>query len=53
MVYIMAGPKYIRTLQTSSLIRFIKSPVCFFYKNLMTVVGIVDRFHFLNQIQSI
>ena len=26
-VYMMAGPRYIRTLLTSSLIRFIKSPV--------------------------
>ena len=31
-VYMIAGPTYIRTLLTSSEIRFIKSPVLFFLK---------------------
>ncbi len=30
MVYITAGPRYMRTRFTSSLMRFIKSPVLFF-----------------------
>jgi hypothetical protein len=28
-VYIMAGPRYMRTLPTSSLMRFMRSPVLF------------------------